>query len=162
MPDANTLERIELLRGPASMLYGRGDPGGTFNIVSKQPQAERRTVLGSQVNTDGLRRGTLDTTGALDESAAFTYRLNLVAEGSDSFRDHVESERYNIAPVLRWQLSDDTALILEGDYLHNRSEEHTSELQSLMRISYAVLCLKKKNIEPKPNIILKTYNNNIR
>ena len=120
MPDANTLERIEVLRGPASMLYGRGDPGGTFNIVSKQPQAERRTVLGSQVNTDGLRRGTLDTTGVLDESAAFTYRLNLVAEGSDSFRDHVESERYNIAPVLRWQLSDDTALILEGDYLHNR------------------------------------------
>ena len=120
MPDASTLERIEVLRGPASMLYGRGDPGGTFNIVSKQPQAERRTVLGSQVHTDGLRRGTLDTTGALDESAAFTYRLNLVAEGSDSFRDHVESERYNIAPVLRWQLSDDTALILEGDYLHNR------------------------------------------
>ncbi|HBC01545.1 MAG TPA: TonB-dependent siderophore receptor [Pseudomonas sp.] len=120
MPDASTLERIEVLRGPASMLYGRGDPGGTFNIVSKQPQAERRTVIGSQVNTDGLRRGTLDTTGALDESAAFTYRLNLVAEGSDSFRDHVESERYNIAPVLRWQLSDDTALILEGDYLHNR------------------------------------------
>jgi len=120
MPDASTLERIEVLRGPAAMLYGRGDPGGTFNIVSKQPQAERRTVLGSQVNTDGLRRGTLDTTGALDESAAFTYRLNLVAEGSDSFRDHVESERYNIAPVLRWQLSDDTALILEGDYLHNR------------------------------------------
>ncbi len=120
MPDASTLERIEVLRGPASMLYGRGDPGGTFNIVSKQPQAERRTVLSSQVNTDGLRRGTLDTTGALDESAAFTYRLNLVAEGSDSFRDHVESERYNIAPVLRWQLSDDTALILEGDYLHNR------------------------------------------
>ncbi len=120
MPDASTLERIEVLRGPASMLYGRGDPGGTFNIVSKQPQAERRTVLGSQVNTDGLRRGTLDTTGALGESAAFTYRLNLVAEGSDSFRDHVESERYNIAPVLRWQLSDDTALILEGDYLHNR------------------------------------------
>lgn len=120
MPDASTLERIEVLRGPASMLYGRGDPGGTFNIVSKQPQAERRTVLGSQVNTDGLRRGTLDTTGALDESAAFTYRLNLVAEGSDSFRDHVESERYNIAPVLRWQFSDDTALILEGDYLHNR------------------------------------------
>ena len=120
MPDASTLERIEVLRGPASMLYGRGDPGGTFNIVSKQPQAERRTVLGSQVNTDGLRRGTLDTTGALDESAAITYRLNLVAEGSDSFRDHVESERYNIAPVLRWQLNDDTALILEGDYLHNR------------------------------------------
>ena len=120
MPDASTIERLEVLRGPASMLYGRGDPGGTFNIVSKQPQADRKTILGSQFNTQGLRRGTLDTTGALDENAEFTYRLNLVAEGSDSFRDHVESERYNVAPVLRWQLSDRTAVILEGDYLHNR------------------------------------------
>ena len=120
MPDASTIERIEVLRGPAAMLYGRSDPGGTFNIVSKQPQAERRTVLGSQVNSEGLRRGTLDTTGALDEQAAFTYRLNLVAEGGDSFRDDVESERYNVAPVLRWQLNDDTAITLEGDYLHNR------------------------------------------
>lgn len=120
MPDASTLERIEVLRGPASMLYGRGDPGGTFNIVSKQPQAERRTVLGTQFDTEGLRRGTLDTTGAVDEQAAFTYRLNLVAEGSDSFRDHVESERYNIAPVLRWDLSEATAIILEGDYMNNR------------------------------------------
>lgn len=120
MPDAATLERIEVLRGPASMLYGRGDPGGTFNIVSKQPQAERRTVLGTQFNTEGLRRGTLDTTGALDEQADFTYRLNLVAEGADSFRDHVESERYNVAPVLRWDLNAATAIIFEGDYLHNR------------------------------------------
>lgn len=120
MPDASTIERLEVLRGPASMLYGRGDPGGTFNIVSKQPQADRKTILGSQFNIQGLRRGTLDTTGALDENAEFTYRLNLVAEGSDSFRDHVESERYNVAPVLRWQLSDRTAVILEGDYLHNR------------------------------------------
>ncbi|EQM76004.1 TonB-dependent siderophore receptor [Stutzerimonas stutzeri] len=120
MPDAGTLERIEVLRGPASMLYGRGDPGGTFNIVSKQPQAERRTVLGTQFNTEGLRRGTLDTTGALDEQADFTYRLNLVAEGADSFRDHVESERYNVAPVLRWDLNAATAIIFEGDYLHNR------------------------------------------
>ncbi|WP_296269864.1 TonB-dependent siderophore receptor [Pseudomonas sp. UBA6323] len=120
MPDASTIERIEVLRGPAAMLYGRSDPGGTFNIVSKQPQAKRRTVLGSQVNSEGLRRGTLDTTGALDEQAAFTYRLNLVAEGGDSFRDDVESERYNVAPVLHWQLNEDTAVTLEGDYLHNR------------------------------------------
>lgn len=120
MPDAATIERIEVLRGPAAMLYGRGDPGGTFNIVSKQPQAERKTVLGSQFNTNGLHRGTLDTTGAFDQAANFTYRLNLVAEGADSFRDHVESERYSVAPVLRWDLSEDTAIIFEGDYLHNR------------------------------------------
>ena len=72
-------------------------PGGIFNIVSKQPRAQRRTVLGSQMSTRGLRCGTLDTTDTLDEQAAFTYRLNQITEGSDSFRDHVDSERYNVA-----------------------------------------------------------------
>lgn len=72
MPDASTIERIEVLCGPAAMLYGRSDPGGIFNILSKQPQAQQRTVLNSQTSTQGLRRGTLDTNGTLDEQAAFT------------------------------------------------------------------------------------------
>lgn len=81
-PDANTIERLEVLRGPASSLYGRGDPGGTFNVVTKQPQAERKTTLGAQVTDQGLYRSTLDTTGAFDEEGRVTYRLNLLGEGA--------------------------------------------------------------------------------
>lgn len=44
-PDANTVERLEVIRGPATSLYGRGDPGGTFNVVSKQPLPESRVTL---------------------------------------------------------------------------------------------------------------------
>lgn len=121
MPDANTIERLEVLRGPATMLYGRGDPGGTFNVVSKQPLAERTVTLGSQVNDQGMRRGTLDASGPLDEEGRLAYRLNVIGEGGDTFRDHVETERYGIAPVVTWQLNDTTRLTFEGDFMRNNA-----------------------------------------
>ncbi|NHN68433.1 TonB-dependent receptor [Pseudomonas sp. AF76] len=121
MPDANTIERLEVLRGPATMLYGRGDPGGTFNVVSKQPLAERTVTLGSQVNDQGMRRGTLDASGPLDEEGRLAYRLNVIGEGGDTFRDHVETERYGIAPVVTWQVNDTTRLTFEGDFMRNNA-----------------------------------------
>ena len=119
MPDANTLERLEVLRGPATMLYGRGDPGGTFNVVSKQPLAERTVTLGSQLNDQGMKRGTLDASGPLDEEGRLAYRLNVVGEGGDTFRDHVETERYGVTPVITWQATDDTKVTFEGDFMRN-------------------------------------------
>ncbi len=119
MPDANTIERLEVLRGPATTLYGRGDPGGTFNVISKQPLAERTVTLGSQINDQGMHRGTLDASGPLDEDGKLAYRLNMVGEGGDTFRDHVETERYGVAPVLTWQVSDTTRLTFEGDFMRN-------------------------------------------
>lgn len=118
-PDAYTIERLEVLRGPASTLYGRGDPGGTFNVVTKQPQIERQVAIGSQIDDQGMQRGTLDATGALDEQGQLTYRLNLLGEGGETFRDHVETERYGVAPVLSWQRSDATRITLEGDFMRN-------------------------------------------
>ncbi|HWV09612.1 MAG TPA: TonB-dependent siderophore receptor, partial [Pseudomonas sp.] len=118
-PDANTIERLEVLRGPASSLYGRGDPGGTFNVVSKQPQAESQTTVGAQITDQGMYRSTLDTTGSLDENGRLAYRLNLLGEGGESFRDDVETERYDVAPVLSWQVSDATRIVLEADLMRN-------------------------------------------
>ncbi|MBJ2209744.1 TonB-dependent receptor [Pseudomonas carnis] len=119
MPDANTIERLEVLRGPATMLYGRGDPGGTFNVVSKQPLAERTVTLGSQLNDQGMKRGTLDASGPLDEEGRLAYRLNIVGEGGETFRDHVETERYGVTPVITWQATDDTKVTFEGDFMRN-------------------------------------------
>ncbi|CRM64878.1 MULTISPECIES: TonB-dependent siderophore receptor [Pseudomonas] len=119
MPDANTIERLEVLRGPATMLYGRGDPGGTFNVVSKQPLAERTVTLGSQLDDQGMKRGTLDASGPLDEEGRLAYRLNVVGEVGDTFRDHVSTERYGVAPVLTWQATDETKVIFEGDFIRN-------------------------------------------
>lgn len=118
-PDANTVERLEVLRGPATSLYGRGDPGGTFNVVSKQPLAERKVTLGSQFDDQGMQRATLDATGPLDEQGRLAYRLNVLGEGGETFRDDVQTERYDVAPVLSWQVNDTTRIVFEGDFMRN-------------------------------------------
>ncbi|QNX04376.1 TonB-dependent siderophore receptor [Acinetobacter seifertii] len=119
-PDSNTIERVDVLRGPSSSLYGRGDPGGTFNLISKTPKSEQQTTLGAQLNSEGLYRTTIDTTGAVPNAENIGYRLNVIAEGGDSYRDHVESKRYGIAPVIQWQASDATKVTLEADILRNQ------------------------------------------
>jgi len=118
-PDANTVERLEVIRGPSSSLYGRGDPGGTFNVVSKQPLPESKVTLGSQFDDQGMHRATLDATGPLNQDGSLAYRLNLLGEGGESFRDNVESERYDVAPVLSWQVNDSTKIVFEGDFMRN-------------------------------------------
>ncbi|MDM9594018.1 TonB-dependent siderophore receptor [Pseudomonas guariconensis] len=118
-PDANTVERLEILRGPATSLYGRGDPGGTFNVVSKQPLAEPNVTLGSQFDDQGMHRATLDATGPLDEEGRLAYRLNVLGEGGETFRDDVQTERYDVAPVLSWQVNDTTRIVFEGDFMRN-------------------------------------------
>ncbi|WP_110968698.1 TonB-dependent siderophore receptor [Pseudomonas huaxiensis] len=118
-PDANSVERLEVIRGPATSLYGRGDPGGTFNVVSKQPLPETKVTLGSQFDDQGMHRATLDATGPLNQDGSLAYRLNILGEGGDSFRDDVESERYEVAPVLSWQVNDATKIIFEGDFMRN-------------------------------------------
>ncbi|KAF0862861.1 TonB-dependent siderophore receptor [Pseudomonas sp. LD120] len=118
-PDANTVERLEVIRGPNTALYGRGDPGGTFNVVSKQPLPEQRVTLGSQFDDQGMHRATLDAGGPLNQEGSLAYRLNLLGEGGDSFRDHVQGERYDVAQVLSWQVNDDTKVIFEGDFMRN-------------------------------------------
>lgn len=118
-PDANTVERLEVLRGPATSLYGRGDPGGTFNVLSKQPLAERKVTLGSQFDDQGMHRASLDATGPLDEEGRLAYRLNVLGEGGETFRDNVQTERYDVAPVLSWQVNDTTRIVFEGDFMRN-------------------------------------------
>ena len=118
-PDANTVERLEVIRGPATSLYGRGDPGGTFNVVSKQPLPESKVTLGSQFDDQGMHRATLDATGPLNQDGSLAYRLNVLGEGGESFRDDVESERYDVAPVISWQVNDATRIIFEGDFMRN-------------------------------------------
>ncbi|MCU4414616.1 TonB-dependent receptor [Acinetobacter sp. WU_MDCI_Axc73] len=119
-PDSYNVERIDVLRGPASSLYGRTDPGGTFNIISKAPEPERKTVIGANLDSEGLYQATLDTTGAINSDNTLTYRLNLKGENGDAFRDHVESKRLSIAPVIQWTPSDQTKLTFEADILRNQ------------------------------------------
>lgn len=119
-PDAQNIERIEVLKGPGAALFGRSDPGGLVNLITKQPTAERFVEFGNQVDSFGLTRGTIDAGGALNEDGTVLYRFNLAAQGAGSFRDFVDSDRLLVAPVVSWQVTPDTRITVEAEFVKNR------------------------------------------
>lgn len=118
-PDAASIERVEVLRGPAALLYGRGDPGGTFNIVTRQPGDVAQYGLTGQADSRNSLRGTVDAGGPLDPAGRFLYRLGAGTETTRSFREFVETDRQFLAPNLTWRLSPETTVTLEAEFLRN-------------------------------------------
>ncbi|MGE8101653.1 TonB-dependent siderophore receptor [Pseudomonas fluorescens] len=120
-PDAANVERIEVLKGPAASLYGRGDPGGTVNIVTKKPQPEAFSTLQTSAGSWDRYRTALDVNTPLDPQGDVLSRVNLAVEDNHSFRDHVDSQRVFVAPSLSWQLNPDTSLLLESEIVRHSS-----------------------------------------
>ncbi|MBV4529935.1 TonB-dependent receptor [Pseudomonas sp. SWRI107] len=111
-------ERVEVLKGPASLLYGIQDPGGVINVVSKRPQREqynavtvRGSTYGSGKNGSG---GGLDSTGALGESN-LAYRLIVDHEDEDYWRNYGTHRESLLAPSLAW-LGEDTQVVLSYEH----------------------------------------------
>jgi len=109
--DSANTNSVEILKGPASALYGRGEPGGTVNITTKKPLFQPEQVVDFSIGSFNTYRTTADLTGPLSEKLA--YRLNAAYEQGDSYRDHVSSERYLMSPSFLWMLSDDTTVSYE-------------------------------------------------
>jgi iron complex outermembrane receptor protein len=118
--DPYTLERIEVLKGPASVLYGQNQPGGIVNMVSKRPTAMplHEVTLGAGDN-DRKKLG-FDLGGPLDDQGEFLYRLTGMVEDSGSEIDYVESNRMLLAPSLTWNPSDATSITLFAQYQKDR------------------------------------------
>ncbi|UZE27035.1 TonB-dependent siderophore receptor [Pseudomonas asplenii] len=115
-PDTSNIERIEVLKGPAASLYGRGDPGGLVNIVTKRPQAEAFSTLNISAGTWDRYRTSIDLNSPLDSEGNLLGRVNMAVEDNGSFREHVDSERRIVSPSLSWQLSPDTRLMLDTEF----------------------------------------------
>ncbi|WP_421681702.1 TonB-dependent siderophore receptor [Stutzerimonas urumqiensis] len=105
--DPYTLERIEVLKGPSSMLYGQSPVGGLVNLVSKRPQAERKTELQAQYGNYDHKQIALDSTGPLNEDGSLLYRVVAIARDSQSQVDYVESDRLVLMPSITWRPNDD-------------------------------------------------------
>ncbi len=120
-PDAANIEHIEVLKGPAASLYGRGDPGGTVNIVTKKPQPEAFTTLHTSAGSWDRYRTALDINTPLDSEGTVLSRVNLAVEDNHSFRDHVQSKRVFVAPSFSWQLDPDTRLLVESEFVRHSS-----------------------------------------
>ena len=111
------IERVEILKGPASVLFGRAEPSGIINFVTKQPLREPFYEVAFTAGDFSFYRPSLDFSAPLTEDGDLAYRLNVAYENAGSFRDGVQTERFFIAPTLSWQISDDTKLTLEFSYL---------------------------------------------
>lgn len=110
------VEQIEVLKGPASALYGRFEPGGVVNIVTKKPLGEQRTTVDFTAGRYDFLRSTLDTSGPLGDTLG--YRITAAVQDSDSFRDFADARTEFVSPVLAWRPSVDTEVVLELEYLH--------------------------------------------
>ena len=118
-PVLSNVERVEVLSGPASVLYGQLQPGGLINIVTRQPEAipstEIRGIAGSYEQF-GIQ---LDSTGPIDAEGRLLYRFNAVHIGAGSFRDFQSSDYFQIAPSLTWAINDRTTLALTGEWFED-------------------------------------------
>ncbi|MCG6137824.1 MAG: TonB-dependent siderophore receptor [Nostoc sp. LLA-1] len=110
------IERIEVLRGPASVLYGQIAPGGIINIVTRQPLSTPYYSVDFSAGSFGFYQPSVDLSGPLTDDGSLLYRLNLAYENSQSFRDNIFAERIFVAPVLTWNISDRTSLTVDFEY----------------------------------------------
>lgn len=117
--DLSNVERIDVLKGPASSLYGRGDPGGTINIVSKRPQNDQFARLDLSAGRWDRYRSSLDVNTPLDDEGTMLYRMNLAVEDNKSFRDYRSSERQFFAPAFSWELSPQTRLLVQAEVIRS-------------------------------------------
>lgn len=117
--DLSNIERIEVLKGPASVLYGRGSAGGLINRVTKKPAAEPVNEVGATMGSKGQKRGEIDI-GAASADKATLFRLTGAQEDSTGFRDQYFLERQVIAPSVTFKLRPQTTLTLQADFLKDK------------------------------------------
>jgi iron complex outermembrane receptor protein len=116
------VDSVEILKGPASVLYGRAQPGGIANLVSKTPSA--RFSGGAELtygrwSSFGI---TADVNGALTGDERLVGRIDAEYGSADSFRDTVFSKTLMLSPQLMWKPGDDTTIRLKGEYVHDHSK----------------------------------------
>ncbi|MEO3740693.1 ferrichrome porin FhuA [Kosakonia sp. WA-90] len=106
--DPYMLERVELMRGPTSVLYGKSNPGGIISMVSKRPTTEPLHEVQFKMGTDNLYQTGFDFSDALDDNGEFSYRLTGVARSNDQQQVNAKQKRYAIAPSFTWRPDDKT------------------------------------------------------
>ncbi|MDI7861574.1 TonB-dependent siderophore receptor [Rhizobiaceae bacterium n13] len=116
--DVYGLERIEVLRGPASVMYGQANPGGIINLVSKRPIFERFGEVGVQAGSYDTY-GTFFDFGDATQDSDFAYRLTGIGRVGRQQVEELENDRYYIAPAFTWAPGDDTTLTILTSFQHD-------------------------------------------
>lgn len=118
-------EQIAVLRGPASVLYGAGSPGGLVNVVTKRPPRTPLRELEFEPGSFDRLQGKFDLGGPVDAAGTFSYRLTGLLRDSDTQVDFVQNDRVYLAPALTWRPGPDTSLTVLSHY--QRDETRSSQ-----------------------------------
>lgn len=119
------MERIEVLRGPASVLYGQASPGGVVNVVSKRPTTEPLREVQLQLGSNNRTQVAADFSGPIDAEGKLSYRLTAVGRDSKLPAASMDDDRFYIAPSLTWRPSADTTLTLLSHFNRVRGGVYT-------------------------------------
>jgi len=114
--DMSFVDHIEFVKGPAGFMLSSGDPSGLYNVVTKKPTGVTKGELSMTLGSFDLYRTTMDLDGKLSEDGKLQYRLNLSAQNKGSFRPYEHNDRYVIAPVVSYQVDDNTKVTAEYNY----------------------------------------------
>lgn len=117
--DPYFLERVDILKGPSSVLYGRSSPGGLVALTSKKPLFTPYHQVQATVGTQGQRGLGFDFSGPIDDDKRVAYRLTGLVDRSDTQFDHVEEKRYALAPTVSIDFTEDTSLTLQAYLQHD-------------------------------------------
>jgi iron complex outermembrane recepter protein len=114
--DPVNVESVEILKGPASILYGTLEPGGVVNYVTKKPLMARQFEVTQQLGSNDQLRTTVDATGPLNAGRTLAYRAVAAFEDADSFRDSVHLRRFAFVPSISFRPSERTELFADFSY----------------------------------------------
>ncbi|BFM15991.1 TonB-dependent siderophore receptor [Maricurvus nonylphenolicus] len=137
--DPYSLERVEILKGPASVGYGQASPGGIINMVSKRPQEEFGGEVWAQVGNFDRKQLAVDITGPIDEDGKWLYRLVALKKDADSQTEHVDDDSLIFMPSLTWKPTDQTSITV----LVNEQKNETGTSTQFLPVSGTIL--------PNPN-----------
>ena len=115
--DVANIDRVEFLKGPASILYGSVvSPGGVVNTITKKPLPDPFYQINGTIGNYDFYRGTIDLTGPVTQDRSFLYRLNAAYENADSFRDFVDNESTFVAPSVTLNVGEKTKITFDYEY----------------------------------------------
>ncbi len=137
-PEPYGAERVEVPKGPSSVLYGAGSPGGLVNFISKRPTQQPYGEVFVEPGSYNRWQGKADVSGPIDEEGTLSYRLTGLVREADTQVDHIPNDRVFAAPALSWRPTDATTLTLLGRYQQDNT-------RSSQRLPVA------GTLEPNPN-----------